>query len=136
MPRSAISSNLQPSALYPGASRRVVAEMESAAVRIEETVYCPGLCIARHAHVQISRQFHQRFGCTISEYMRRIRIARAQSLLSCSHVEVSDIALASGFCDQSHFTNTFRRVTGMPPRRYRQLICGKHSSSKNPQARG
>lgn len=91
--------------------------------------------VGRHP-VQISRQFHQRFGCTISEYMRRIRIARAQALLSCSHVEVSDIALASGFCDQSHFTNTFRRVTGMPPRRYRQLICGKHSSSKNAQARG
>jgi AraC family transcriptional regulator len=90
--------------------------------------------VGRHP-VQISRQFHQHFGCTISEYMRRIRIARAQSLLSCSDVQVSDIALASGFCDQSHFTNTFRRVTGMPPRRYRQLICGKHASSKNPHTR-
>jgi AraC family transcriptional regulator len=80
--------------------------------------------VGRHP-VQISRQFHQHFGCTISEYMRRVRIARAQSLLSCPDLEVADIALASGFCDQSHFTNIFRRLTGTSPRRYRRLISGK-----------
>lgn len=80
--------------------------------------------VGRHP-VQISRQFHQHFDCTLSEYMRRIRIARAQSLLSCPELEVSDIALACGFCDQSHFTTMFRRLTGMPPRRYRLLITGK-----------
>jgi AraC family transcriptional regulator len=73
--------------------------------------------VGRHP-VQTSRQFHQHFDCTLSEYMRRIRIARAQSLLCCSELEVSDIALACGFCDQSHFTT-------MPPRRYRLLITGK-----------
>ena len=82
--------------------------------------------VGRHP-VQISRQFHQRFGCTLSEYMRRIRIARAQSLLSCPDLEISEIALASGFFDQSHFTTIFRRVTGMTPRRYRMLISGKGS---------
>ena len=79
--------------------------------------------VGRHP-VQISRQFHQHFGCTMSEYMRRIRVARAQSLLSCPNLEISDIALASGFCDQSYFTTIFRRVTGMSPRRYRLLISG------------
>jgi len=62
----------------------------------------------------------------MSEYMRRIRVARAQSLLSCHNLEISDIALACGFCDQSHFTTIFRRVTGMSPRRYRLLISGNH----------
>jgi AraC family transcriptional regulator len=89
--------------------------------------------VGRHP-VQISRQFHQHFGCTISEYMRRIRIARAQSLLSRPDLEVSDIALASGFYDQSHFTTMFRRVTGMPPHRYRLQICGKRPPSRRPQA--
>jgi AraC family transcriptional regulator len=80
--------------------------------------------VGRHP-VQTSRQFHQHFDCTLSEYMRRIRIARAQSLLSCPELEVSDIALACGFCDQRPFTTMFRRLTGMPPRRYRLLITGK-----------
>jgi AraC family transcriptional regulator len=84
--------------------------------------------VGRHP-VQISRQFQQHFGCTMTEYIRRIRIARVQSLLSCSDLEVADIALASGFCDQSHFTNTFRRVTGMPPRRYRLLISRKRGKA-------
>jgi AraC-like DNA-binding protein len=38
-----------------------------------------------------------------TEYMRRRHVAHAQSLLSCPDLEVSDIALASGFCDQSDF---------------------------------
>jgi AraC family transcriptional regulator len=80
--------------------------------------------VGRHP-VQVSRQFHQYFGCTIGEYTRRIRIAQAQSLLSRLDLDVSDIALASGFCDQSHFTNMFRRITGMSPGRYRMLISGK-----------
>jgi AraC family transcriptional regulator len=81
-------------------------------------------CVGRHP-VQISRQFHHHFGCTISEYMRRIRIARAQALLSCRDLEVAEIALACGFSDQSHFTTAFRKVTGMPPHRYRLRISSK-----------
>jgi len=83
--------------------------------------------VGRHP-VQISRQFHHHFGCTISEYLRRVRIARAQSLLSCRGMQVAEIALACGFSDQSHFTTAFRRLTGMPPHRYRLRISGKPSA--------
>jgi AraC-like DNA-binding protein len=83
-------------------------------------------CIGRHP-VQISRQFHRHFGCTIGEYIRRVRIARAQSLLRCRDLDVAEIALACGFSDQSHFTTAFRRLTGMPPKRYRLQIFNKGS---------
>lgn len=83
-------------------------------------------CVGRHP-VQISRQFHHHFGCTISEYMRRVRVARAQSLLSCRDLKVAEIALACGFADQSHFTTAFRRLTGMPPHRYRLQISRRPS---------
>jgi len=69
--------------------------------------------------VQVSRQFRHHFGRTISEYVRQVRVARAQSLLSRRDLSLADIALASGFADQSHFTNVFRRLTGVPPHRYR-----------------
>ena len=69
--------------------------------------------------VQVSRQFHRHFGCTLTEYARHARVAHAQQLLRHSDRGVSDIALTCGFDDQSHFTRAFRRVTGMPPRRYR-----------------
>jgi AraC family transcriptional regulator len=74
--------------------------------------------VGRHP-VQVSRQFHRHFGCTLSEYARWARVARAQELLRHTVLGISDIALTCGFGDQSHFTTTFRRVTGVPPRRYR-----------------
>jgi AraC family transcriptional regulator len=91
-------------------------------------------CVGRHP-VQISRQFHHHFGCTISEYMRRVRIARAQSLLHRRDLEVAEIALACGFSDQSHFTTAFRRLTGMPPHRYRLQISGKPCIRDSPARR-
>jgi AraC-like DNA-binding protein len=33
----------------------------------------------------------------------------------------SEIALETGFSDQSHFTNTFRQNTGLTPRQYASL---------------
>jgi AraC family transcriptional regulator len=74
--------------------------------------------VGRHP-VQVSRQFHHHFGCTMSEYVRRARVARAQWLLRYRDYEISEVALACGFADQSHFTTSFRRLAGMPPHRYR-----------------
>ena len=72
---------------------------------------------------EISRQFHHYFGCTISDYVRRVRIGRAQSLLSRGDQSVAEVALACGFCDQSHFTTAFGRLVGMSPRQW--LIAKK-----------
>jgi AraC family transcriptional regulator len=94
--------------------REILREQQHTGVTLAELSRCAG----RHP-VQISRQFHLHFGCTIGEYMRRVRIAQAQSLLSNRDLEVAEIALACGFSDQSHFTTAFRRLTGMPPHRYR-----------------
>jgi AraC family transcriptional regulator len=97
-------------------------------LRVREMIYENGTshltlaelsrCAGRHP-VQVSRQFRHHFGRTISEYVRQVRIARAQILLTGWNLSVADIALDSGFADQSHFTNAFRRMTGMPPHRYR-----------------
>jgi AraC-like DNA-binding protein len=88
-------------------------------------------CAGRHP-VQVSRQFHHHFGCTISEYVRQVRIARAQILLSRRDLSVADLALASGFSDQSHFTNAFHRLTGVPPHRYRLQNRTKGFESQKP----
>jgi AraC family transcriptional regulator len=85
------------------------------------------LAVGRHP-VQISRQFHRHFGCTISEYMRRVRIAQAQILLAHHDMEVAQVALACGFADQSHFTAAFRKVAGMPPHRYRVRMSDHRSA--------
>ncbi len=88
------------------------------------------LAAGRHP-VQISRQFHRHFGCTISEYIRRVRIARAQLLLAHDDMEVAQVALVCGFSDQSHFTAAFRKVAGMPPHRYRLRMSGHGSAPRS-----
>jgi AraC family transcriptional regulator len=100
--------------------REMLREQQHPRLTLEELSRSAG----RHP-VQISRQFHHHFGCTISEYMRRIRVARAQWMLSRGDLQIAEIALACGFSDQSHFTTAFRRLTGTPPHRYRLQISGK-----------
>jgi AraC family transcriptional regulator len=50
--------------------------------------------------------------------MRR-RLLRAQELLASTELPLIDIALATGFADQSHFSRRFHQMTGVPPRAFR-----------------
>jgi AraC family transcriptional regulator len=49
-------------------------------------------------------------------------VERACHDLANTELPLADIALAAGFCDQSHFTRTFRRVIGVAPSQYRAFI--------------
>jgi AraC family transcriptional regulator len=68
--------------------------------------------------VHLMRAFRKEFGTTLVEAVRILRIGHAKDLLRGSR-PIADIALTSGFADQSHFTKVFRRATGTTPRRYR-----------------
>ncbi|MFN8377007.1 MAG: helix-turn-helix domain-containing protein [Anaerolineae bacterium] len=52
--------------------------------------------------------------------MLQQRIARARHLLRQTELPLHQIALDSGFATQSHFTQVFRRATGLTPKAYRQ----------------
>jgi AraC family transcriptional regulator len=86
----------------------------------------PGVAeIARAAGVHpvyLARTFREHHGMTIGEYVRKLRIEHACRLISTTGAPLSEIALAAGFCDQSHFSRTFKRVTGSSPAEYRRLI--------------
>src|SRR3546814_13632628 len=70
--------------------------------------------------VHLAREFHRRFGCTVGHYIRQRRIEFACHRLTASRDPLSEIAVEAGFADQSHLTNTFRRLVGMPPGRFRR----------------
>ena len=67
----------------------------------------------------VFRRFH---GCSLGEYARRRRLDAARSRVGDPDVPLSQIALELGFADQSHFTRTFKRFTGMTPGQYRTLL--------------
>ena len=86
----------------------------------------PGLAeIARAVGVHpvyLARAFREHHGMTIGEYVRKLRVEHACRLISTTGASLSEIALAAGFCDQSHFSRTFKRMTGSSPAEYRRLV--------------
>ena len=72
--------------------------------------------------VTLARAFRRTFGCTVGEYVRNLRIERAAQQLADTDLSLAEIALAGGFSDQSHFSNLFRRHTGLSPFRFRRAV--------------
>lgn len=65
-----------------------------------------------------SRMFKRSSGLTPHQYLIRLRLERAKDLLLGTQHSVAEIALESGFCDQSHFAMHFKRVYGITPRAF------------------
>jgi AraC family transcriptional regulator len=72
--------------------------------------------------VHLAQTFRKTYQVTVGEYVRKLRIEYACRELSTSAKPIVDIALAAGFCDQSHFTRTFKRVIGTAPSQYRETL--------------
>ena len=66
----------------------------------------------------LSRSFRHAYGCSIGDYVRRIRIEVAVRRLA-TRASLSTIAHEVGFSDQSQFTRAFRAELGTSPGRYR-----------------
>ena len=69
--------------------------------------------------VHLARQFRASQGCTVGEYIRRVRVGFARRELVMTDKPIAEIALSAGFFDQSQLTKTFKRVTGRTPAAYR-----------------
>ncbi len=63
------------------------------------------------------RTFKQHYGVSPHTYRIQKRLSAAGRLIR-SGMSFSEVALAAGFSDQSHLTNTFRTYTGATPRQY------------------
>lgn len=72
--------------------------------------------------VHLSQVFHKHFNCTVGTYLRQRRIEYACHSLATTNLPLSQIALEAGFSDQSHLTRTFKRLLGLPPSQYRELL--------------
>lgn len=84
----------------------------SCKVTLEELSTIAGL-----SRYHLLRVFRQAFGVPPHQYHTLRRIELAKRLIR-ANTPFADVALESGFSDQSHFTNTFRRYTGATPSQY------------------
>lgn len=80
--------------------------------------------LARAANVNpitISKHFHKYFSCTLGEYMRKLKIEKSMFMINSTTDSLTEIAYACNFADQSHFTRTFKQLTGFLPKQYKKL---------------
>lgn len=71
--------------------------------------------------VHLARVFRKKHGCTLGEYLRRLRVEFAAKQIVTTKTALGEIALAAGFADQSHLTKTFKAHFGFTPSAYRRL---------------
>jgi len=67
------------------------------------------------------RQFARQKGISPYRYLETIRINHAKRLLEQGLLPI-DVAAQTGFSDQSHFTNFFKKLIGLTPKQYRRIF--------------
>lgn len=68
------------------------------------------------------RVFKSSLGVSPHRYVVGVRIHHAKLLLTDPNIGLAEVARRCGFAHQQHFTNTFRRMTGLSPGAYRRVI--------------
>ncbi len=66
------------------------------------------------------RQFKKEVGLTPHQFQIQCRIRKAQKMLL-SDKTIAEVALDTGFCDQSHFVKCFKKIVGMTPASYKKV---------------
>lgn len=72
-----------------------------------------------YAKYYLSALFKKETGSSVSEYIKKVRIERAEMLLYATDLNIKDIWEEAGFSSGTVFGKAFREVTGMTPREFR-----------------
>jgi AraC family transcriptional regulator len=71
---------------------------------------------------RFARAFKQTTGSSPHRYVLEARIAQAKVLLRDRSLSITEVALRTGFATPSHFSVTFRRITSLSPRDFRDGV--------------
>ena len=83
---------------------------------LEEPIDVDALAgVVAQSRFHFSRVFARSVGVSPHRYVMQLRLQRALTLLRERRLPLSEIALSTGFADQSHLTRWARRVYGLPP---------------------
>ena len=106
----------------PECSREIEKACEYMEQHFTERIYLDQIC--RYAGLSKStllRAFTKSKGVTPYRYLATIRINEAKKLLA-EEVPPVEVAIRTGFSDQSHFTNYFNQFIGLAPSVYREIF--------------
>jgi len=103
--------------LAPAAMRRVREYVDS---HLSDSIDLVVLAaIAGLSMFHFAREFKQSSGVTPHQYLVQRRVERAERMLAVTDLSLSEVALATGFSDQSHLARHFRQLLGTTPGEFR-----------------
>lgn len=107
---------------HTGQSMEAMAVCEFLETHYMESITLNDLCrLTGLSKYYLLRSFTRQKGITPYSYLETIRIDRAKKLLEQGAMPI-DAAMQTGFSDQSHFTNFFKRLIGLTPKQYSKIF--------------
>jgi AraC-like DNA-binding protein len=97
-------------------SKEMIAADRSGATTLVAVAEACGLSVG-----YFSRAFRKTTGLAPHTWLQHARVERAMTMLRGTDKSLSEIALAGGFSDQSHFTRVFTQRVGMSPGAWRRI---------------
>lgn len=79
------------------------------------------------SRVQLHRKVKALTGISTSEFIRNIRLKQAEKLLLDKQMNISQVAYALGFTNQTHFSTLFKKMYGLSPSEYINRHAKQHS---------
>lgn len=98
--------------------------LESVRERIERE-FAGAWTLRDYAHdagvhpVELATRFRRHYRCSVGEHIRAQRVGYAMHELARTSKPIGEIAVESGFSDQSHLSRVFKKETGMTPKQFR-----------------
>jgi transcriptional regulator GlxA family with amidase domain len=106
------------------------AEIQSIITRLQQNLSQRHCVKELAAELQMSpRQFERRFKDetrhSLREYLKKIRLEKAQELLATTRLSIKEVGAAVGLEEISHFVRDFEAVFGLTPVHYHKRMFGK-----------
>jgi AraC family transcriptional regulator, arabinose operon regulatory protein len=87
---------------------------------------CDSTTLSRVVRLSPSRLRHlfkEETGTTLAQFVRELRLKRAEGLLRTTFLTIKEVANQVGIKSVNHFTRDFRKAYGMTPANYRTLVA-------------
>jgi AraC-like DNA-binding protein len=85
--------------------------------------------VGLHPH-SFSEAFRRYYGRTPSQFLRELRLNRAQALLRSTEDSLDAIAAACGLADAAHLSHLFKKNFGVPPGKWRKGVFQTKNTSQ------
>ncbi|WP_333825494.1 AraC family transcriptional regulator [Pinisolibacter sp.] len=83
--------------------------------------------LARLTAFRLDQRLRALFGLSAGQYLTRVRVEAALSLLRTTDRPIAAVALDCGYSDQAAFSRQFRKSVGLTPSQYRSRHRGERS---------